>query len=78
METHIYDSVIQQMQDAEKSKKKGAEKKELVMTSMRLILGPALFRRYENDIEYFIDLFIRISKGEFNINKKKYNFLCYK
>ena len=78
METHIYDSVIQQMQAAEKTKKKGDEKKELVIASMRMILGPTRFSKYKNDIKYFIDLFIRITRGEFNINKKKYSFLCYK
>ena len=78
METHIYDSVIQQMQAAEKTKKKGDEKKELVLASMRMILGPTLFSKYKKDIEYFIVLFIRISRGHFNINKKKYSFLCYK
>jgi hypothetical protein len=58
--------------------KSGIEKKAGVMASVKMIIGPEAYERYEYFISSFIDFVVSMSKGKkLNLNNLKRKYCCF-
>lgn len=77
-EENIVDTIIQMMEKAEQFvDKTGIEKKAVVMTNLKTLLGTETYDRYKYLITGIIDFIVKVSKGKkINLNNIKKKFCC--
>lgn len=77
-EENIVDTIIQMMEKAEQFvDKTGIEKKAIVMTNLKTLLGTETYDTYRDLITGIIDFIVKVSKGKkINLNNIKKKFCC--
>ena len=77
-EENIVDTIIQMMEKAEQFvDKTGIEKKAIVMTNLKTLLGTETYDTYRDLITGIIDFIVKVSKGKkINLNNIKQKFCC--
>lgn len=78
-EDNIIDTILNLMEQVEGFiGKNGQEKKQYVMSGVRVIIGNDAYDRYKYFISSFIDFAINISKGKkLNLNNIKKKYCCF-
>ena len=76
----IIETIVRLMERVEQytQPRNGSEKKEFVMSGVKLIIGDETYLRYQYFISMFIDFTIKMSRGEvkLSLNKKPKMFCC--
>ena len=78
-ENNIIQTILNLMEQVEGFiDKNGQEKKQYVMSGVRVIIGNDAYERYRYFISSFIDFTISISKGKkLNLNNIKKKYCCF-
>ena len=78
-EDNIIDTILKLMEQVESFiDKNGTDKKNYVMSGVRVIIGNDAYERYHFFISSFIDFAISISKGKkLNLNNIKKKYCCF-
>ena len=78
-EDNIIDTILKLMEQVEGFvDKNGEEKKNYVMSGVRVVIGDDAYERYHFFISSFIDFTISISKGKkLNLNNIKKKYCCF-
>ena len=77
-EENIIDIILKLMEHIENFvDKNGQQKKQYVLSGLRVIIGPDSYARYDHFIQLFIDFAISVSKGKkLNLNNIKKKYCC--
>ena len=78
-EDNIIEVILQLMEQVEGFvNKNGQEKKQYVMSGVKVIIGGEAYERYRYFISSFIDFAVSVSKGKkINLNNIKKKYCCF-
>ena len=78
-EDNIIQTILNLMEQVESFiDKNGQEKKQYVMTGVKVIIGGEAYERYRYFISSFIDFAVSVSKGKkINLNNIKKKYCCF-
>lgn len=78
-ENNIIQTILNLMEQVEGFiDKNGQEKKQYVMTGVKVIIGEEAYDRYRYFISSFIDFVVSVSKGKkINLNNIKKKYCCF-
>ena len=78
-EDNIIEVILQLMEQVESFvNKNGQEKKQYVMSGVKVIIGDEPYDRYRYFISLFIDFAVNISRGKkLNLNNIKKKYCCF-
>lgn len=78
-ENNIIDIILNLMEQVESFiEKTGQEKKQYVMDTIKVIIGPDAYDRYKYFISSFIEFAVSVSRGKkINLNNIKKKYCCF-
>ena len=78
-EDNIIDTILKLMEQVEGFiDKNGTDKKNYVISGIKVIIGDEAFERYRYFISLFIDFAVNVSKGKkLNLNNIKKKYCCF-